>query len=427
MSKNHALWQAVGMLPEGMVQEAMTYPGRKKQNRKRAVLLAVAAVMAVSCLGWAAKEWIFAPGVGLAGTDTLDGKKVYMTTEEIQIGKLELEAVILTEDRENPENNVLTLWAYRYAEDASPVGTGEIHFPESDFTASVNGVPYRRSSGLTGEWGYQYMNFTPAEAPELLDGGCSVFLQYPEGEGEIQLREAEGGSVYQNTLDGGMIVSLLPLTDNLYAGSFVNPAWQKTLERLNPYSAAVGARFATVTENGENGIAHGTASLNGFAVSGGHCIGVMDEYHDQAVASMALETMDVYLSLGTDREEFSFILPEVGETQPCDILLWDDLGFTCRLTAVSRTEEGLEYRLERSAEDGHISGIGAGLEASSGKPHYYQSVVQCNADGTFVEQIAYSLTGAELPAGTEMTLRLIHISFRYESPDGTPLTTFTFD
>jgi len=98
---------------------------------------------------------------------------------------------------------------------------------------------------------------------------------------------------------------------------------------------------------------------------------------------MTLEMVDVYLSMGTDREEFHFTLPEVGETAECDILLWDDWGFACRLTAVTRTADGLEYRLERTVDDMHISGIGAGLEVNSGKPHYDQCVVQCSADGTF--------------------------------------------
>ena len=154
MKKDRILWDAMGMLGEDLLAEADGYGAvQRKKTGTRIAVLAAAALLAVSCIGWAAKTWIFAPGYGLVGIDMLNGKTVYMAADAVQVGMVELEAVILTEDRENPENNILTLWMYRREENAYPVGETDIRLPEIHFKAMVNGVLYDKDSGTWGEWG----------------------------------------------------------------------------------------------------------------------------------------------------------------------------------------------------------------------------------------------------------------------------------
>ncbi|MBQ8640704.1 MAG: hypothetical protein IJ480_00675 [Clostridia bacterium] len=426
MKKDRILWDAMGMLGEDLLAEADGYGAvQRKKTGTRIAVLAAAALLAVSCIGWAAKTWIFAPGYGLVGIDMLNGKTVYMAADAVQVGMVELEAVILTEDRENPENNILTLWMYRREENAYPVGETDIRLPEIHFKAMVNGVLYDKDSGTWGEWGYQYIRLSPAEMPGLLEGECTVQLQYPEGEAELLLLPVDGNDVCRNVLEDGSTMALLPLTENLYAGNFVNPAWQKTLERLDPGYISATVHFTTMTGTGETGWISGGVNLNGYAYAGS--LIAPWEHHGQGIVSMTLDWVEVYLN-PSNQETYVFPMPDEGETHICDILLWEDFGFTCRLTGITRTEEGLEYVLSHDAEDLSITPVKVSLHTTGIGSNVYGESAACDMAGNILNRNSSWGTATELPPpGAEMTIRLYGITFRYTSPDGEPMTTFVFE
>jgi len=82
MKKETMLWDAVAMVGEDLLTEAMEPSGRQtkrqpKRQKKSVWILAAAAVVLVSFAGWAAEEWVFAPGRGLVPTEILTDVQVF--------------------------------------------------------------------------------------------------------------------------------------------------------------------------------------------------------------------------------------------------------------------------------------------------------------------------------------------------------------
>ena len=108
MRNGTLLWDAMGMIGEDLLEEAVK--GEKqmaKRYGKRVWILAAAGILLLSLLGWAAKEWIFAPGFGIIPTYTDMGVTVYATEERVQIGQYTLEGAVFTENEAEPAENSL--------------------------------------------------------------------------------------------------------------------------------------------------------------------------------------------------------------------------------------------------------------------------------------------------------------------------------
>ena len=95
MKKETMLWDAVAMVGEDLLTEAMEPSKRQpkrqterqpKRQKKSVWILAAAAVVLVSFAGWAAKEWVFAPGRGLVPTEILTDVQVFAGGEQTALG-----------------------------------------------------------------------------------------------------------------------------------------------------------------------------------------------------------------------------------------------------------------------------------------------------------------------------------------------------
>ena len=89
MTREEKWWHAIGMLPDDMIEEALAWvpESRPKPNLRKIMLITAVAVVLLSLVGWAAKEWLFVPGFGIVPTYTDMGVNVYTTEERTAVGQ----------------------------------------------------------------------------------------------------------------------------------------------------------------------------------------------------------------------------------------------------------------------------------------------------------------------------------------------------
>jgi len=269
--------------------------------------------------------------------------------------------VIFTEDPENTQNNTLVLYAFRHPKNAIVTDDreGKGFLEGKSFTASVNGTEYRNTRGHYSTEGFYYYTFIPAEdgpTPVPVEGTCTVTISYKESSIDVEpiqitLEKMEGKRAYQQVTGEGTTLTILPLTENLVAGNFSNPAWADAVSRADYVSAR--ADFITNLANGGGpGFLNGPISINGLSDSS-YCMLVRDRDYNAGISSAACSRIDLSLDYngGTLEEAYSFPLMTVGETITVGKAIWEDLGFSCTLESITRTEKGIEFALSYEFHD----------------------------------------------------------------------------
>ena len=453
MKKDTVLWDAVAMVGEDLLTEAMEQPGRKRR-RTSVWVIAAAAVMLVSFAGWAAKEWVFAPGRGLVPTEILTGVQVFTGEEQTALGKITLEGITFAENQTDPMENRLTFWVFRRAEDAMGNGTtdweGKGYLEGNSFTAEVNGVRYRNAGSGYSTSGWGCYTFRPVEnqpAPDPVGETCTVTVAYEEPDMTVEpvtvlLYPAETEEAVQRTITKDASVTLLPLTENLIVGNFYKEEWLPLVQTAG--NTSVHANFATITAAGETGMAAGTLNLCGIQTDY-DCIRAVPANYNDGIASMELYDFQASFSFRDNSlPAYTFPLMEVGETHvpESDVYLLDMGGFTCRLVSVSRDKTGLRYETEYlyTGKDNHVTpayaevrGVSIGMvDYVNGTMHIQNPEawrwIMAEEDGTLT-----CFSGEEdtvLSPGDPVTVYLQHMAFRYGQSCYTegsePVASFTF-
>ncbi len=455
MKKDTVLWDAVAMVGEDLLTEAMEKPERQPKRQKKSVwILAAAAVVLVSFAGWAAKEWVFAPGRGLVPTEILTGVQVFTGEEQTALGKITLEGITFAENRTDPMENRLTFWVFRRAEDAMGDGAtdweGKGYLEGNSFTAEINGVQYRSAGAGYSTSGWGCYTFRPVEnqpAPDPVGETCTVTVAYEEPDMTVEpvtvlLYPAETGEAVQRTITKDTSVTLLPLTENLIVGNFYKEEWLPLVQTAG--NTSVHANFATITDTGETGMAVGTLNLCGIQTDY-DCIRAVPANYNDGIASMELYDFQASFSFRDNSlPAYTFPLMEVGETHvpESDVYLLDMGGFTCRLVSVSRDKTGLRYETEYlyTGKDNHVTptyaevrGVSIGMvDYVNGTMHIQNPEawrwIMAEEDGTLT-----CFSGEEdtvLSPGDPVTVYLQHMAFRYGQSCYTegsePVASFTF-
>ncbi|MBQ4605862.1 MAG: hypothetical protein IJB15_04095 [Clostridia bacterium] len=455
MKKDTVLWDAVAMVGEDLLTEAMEKPERQTKRQKKSVwILAAAAVVLVSFAGWAAKEWVFAPGRGLVPTEILTDVQVFAGGEQTVLGKITLEGITFAENRTDPMENRLTFWVFRRAEDAMGDGAtdweGKGYLEGNSFTAEINGVQYRSAGAGYSTSGWGCYTFRPVEnqpAPDPVGETCTVTVAYEEPDMTVEpvtvlLYPAETGEAVQRTITKDTSVTLLPLTENLIVGNFYKEEWLPLVQTAG--NTSVHANFATITDAGEAGMAAGTLNLCGIQTDY-DCIRAVPVNYNDGIASMELYDFQASFSFRDNSlPAYTFPLMEVGETHvpESDVYLLDMGGFTCRLVSVSRDKTGLRYETEYlyTGKDNHVTpayaevrGVSIGMvDYVNGTMHIQNPEawrwIAAEEDGTLT-----CFSGEEDPVlspGDPVTVYLQHMAFRYGQSCYTegsePVASFTF-
>jgi len=454
--KNTKLWNAAAMVGEDLLAEAENYtPAKRNRPVRRFAALAVAAVMAVSCLGWAAKEWIFAPGVGLADGEILTRVNVYTNENQIALGKIHLEAVTFTEHKTDPAENRLIFWVFRSQENQMGDGTmdteGKGYLEGSSFTAEVNGVPYRSAGSGYSTAGWGCYTFCPAEdqsLPEPVGESCTVTIAYEEPDMpvtpvQVTLTSADTARAEQTMVKGGSALTLLPLSDNLVIGNFDKAEWLPLVE--NARNTSVHAIFRTITEDGGEGTASGSLNLCGIQTDY-DCIRAGNDDYNRGIREMDLYLLNVSMAFHGETGTYTFPLMEIGQTHvpDTDVYLLDMGGFTCRLLSVTRDEKGLHYETEYryNGRDAHVNPTYIELnEYSVGPIDYWNGqmhIVNAEAPRNVIPGENGALTyftGEEtdhvMEPGEEITVWVQNMMFTYgesyHTEGAKPLAEVTFD
>ncbi|MBR4961972.1 MAG: hypothetical protein IKY52_13840 [Clostridia bacterium] len=438
MKKNTVLWEAMGHIGEDLLTEAERYaPVKGKKTVRRFAAAAVAAVMAASCLGWAAREWIFAPGVGLTSGEILTEVNVYTNEKQVSLGKIHLEAVTFTENKTDPVENRLVFWVFRSRENQMGEGTmdteGKGYLEGSSFTASVNGVQYRSAGAGYSTAGWGFYSFRPVEdqpLPEPVGENCTVTIAYEEPDMTVEpvqvlLTPADTARAEQTMVTKNASLTLLPLSDNLVIGNLNNPEWLPLVEAAR--NTDIHAIFKTLTADGTEGTASGSLNLCGIQ-TGYDCIRVAHDNYNAGIRKMDLYELMVSFSFHGEAGTYTFPLMEIGETYvpETDVYLLDMGGFTCRLVSVTRDEKGLQYETEYlyNGRDTHVTPTYAMLEEYSEGPIDYWAGTEHIVDPEAPRNIMTGengalvyFTGEEtdriMQSGEEVTVYLQNMMFTY--------------
>ena len=460
MKKETILWDAVAMVGEDLLTEAMEEQGKRqtgyqaRRQKKSIWILTAAAVVLVSLVGWAAKEWVFAPGMGLVTAELLTDVQVFTGDEQIALGKIMLEGITFTENQNDLMENRLTFWVFRQAEDAMGDGTtdweGKGYLEGNSFTAEVNGVQYRSAGAgySTSGWGcYTFRPLENAPVPAPVGDSCTVRISYEESDMPVEpvtvlLYPAETGKAVQRIITKDTFMTLFPLTENLIVGNFQKEEWLPLVQIAG--NTSVHANFATITDIGEAGMATGTLNLCGIQTDY-DCIRAVPANYNDGIASMQLYDFQASFSFRDNSlPAYTFPLMEVGETHvpESDVYLLDVGGFACRLVSVSRDKTGLRYETEYlyTGKDSHVTPTYAEVRGVSiGEVDYINGTmhiqdpdawrwIMAEEDGTLT--CFSGEEGTVLSPGDPVTVYLQHIAFRYGQSyymEGSePVAAFTF-
>ena len=465
MRNGTLLWDAMGMIGEDLLEEAVK--GEKqmaKRYGKRVWILAAAGILLLSLLGWAAKEWIFAPGFGIIPTYTDMGVTVYATEERVQIGQYTLEGAVFTENEAEPAENSLMFWLYCEDQEAFSV------WPDIWVNGNLYAFRYFRMTQNSNLACYTYAPDTGREMkPEGVgpaqtiaypaageEGGLPVvtvqavtgmppYDTIPVGEPvHIALAEPESGTIEQVWLDAERYVSFLSLTDNVVMANLHDPAVLSCTEGIWDISAR---------GNGTILYADGsTSSVSGYLsmddASPKKVTGMVSERYDVPISSITLDSvsvnMDYMLRKPEDVPAFtcSFPLMEVGETLPMEERMWSGMGVELWLTAVTRTEHGLEgvtelrnlagEMLMASGEAGCMFYAGEGIDrggyVSDEHPLIQRECITENGMLYAGRNLKpggsiYALT---METGDPVVLALREVTITYGKEDGSPLGEIDF-
>ena len=209
------LYELIGDARDEFVTEAACQKGRSI-SVKKIIMIALAAVLCLSCIGWAAREWIFAPGRGIVASDTLGDATVYTFNEKTIIDGVSVEAVSLLYDPDRPENNTLQVWVYR-ADDADTSRDGRIPDSLRAMDVTVEGVPYESGRSRLASVGFSCYSYKPAGEHSSSDVPDSIAITISDT--LLTLRRAGGQDILSYN-EHGTSLSLLRLTNELYIGSF---------------------------------------------------------------------------------------------------------------------------------------------------------------------------------------------------------------
>lgn len=464
MRNGTLLWDAMGMIGEDLLEEAVK--GEKqmaKRYGKRVWILAAAGILLLSLLGWAAKEWIFAPGFGIIPTYTDMGVTVYATEERVQIGQYTLEGAVFTENEAEPAENKLMFWLY--CDDSEQLQ----YYPD----IWVNGEPYAflhfRMTQNSNLCSYTYIKKTvpdydwenggepiPMETIPYSGDGTVVTIQpvkntspfekaEPDAEPvEVSLYTAEGGEIRQIRLTGEKYVSFLPLTDNVVMANLHDPEPLTCAEEA--WDMSVRGEYTIRYADGTESALGGYFSMDD--TDPGRVTGIVSDRYDAPVSSVVLHSvsvnMDCMLRVAEEISPFTYTFPlmATGETLPVEERMWSGMGLELWLTAVTRTEYGLQgtTELRNLTGDPLITGgsgscmfyAGEGIERNgyvSDEHALLQRICVAENWDIYAGRIlkpggaSYALTMEE---GDPVILALQEVTITYAHADGTPLGEIHF-
>lgn len=442
------LWHAVACLPDALVAEALTYsPGSRRILRKLFVVVAVAAALLL--LGCIAHTWLFAPGRGVIPAHMDTGVTVYATEERIRIGDYVLEAAVFTEDRTDPANNRLMFWWYHADQKALEV------WPRIRVNGELYAFIYYRMTANSNLCCYTYTPQIREPVGPMQDGDKDVTLwielmagetpysMFADGEmAQIQLTEAETNRITRIPLGGETYISFLPLTGNVFVGTFHHPSPPTPDAHWNTY---LRGNFTLQYADGTESTLKGMLTMDGVQSNDG---GIVSDRYDCPLERAVLDSMTMTMShtvrVAAEEPEpvYTFPLMAVGETISCDVPVWQQDGLEIRLTSVYRDETGLRYTTEMTgSEDPLLTEADASF---SFKPAYPDSgenpenhwLITCasHPDGTgeIVTDLRHNSDGSVTYAsvmqeGERIHMRLTGVKLTYANPDGTPLGEVGFD
>ncbi len=456
MKNDRHLWDAVSMVGEDLLAEAQTYvPRQKKRPVVRILAAAAAAVMAVSCLGWAAKEWIFAPGVGLVSGEILSEVNVYTCEDQIPLGKIHLEAVTFTENKTDPAENRLIFWVFRSREHEMGGGSmdteGKGYLEGNSFAASVNGVTYRSAGSGYSTAGWGCYSFRPVETqplPAPVGESCTVTIAYEEPDIAVEpvqvvLTPADTAKAEQVMVTKDTSLTMLPLSENLMIGNLHHPEWLPLVETAR--NTSVHAVFKTISSDGMEGTASGSLNLCGIQTDY-DCVRAAHDFYNQGIREMELYQVTVSCAFHDEAGTYRFPLMEIGETHvpETDVYLLDLGGFTCRLLSVTRDESGLQYETEYlyNGKDRNVTPTWISLTQRSIGPIDYLAgtehivnaeaprTICCEKDGSLT-YFTGEVTDHVMQPGEEVTVSVQNMMFSYgqsyHTEDAMPLATVVFE
>ena len=455
MTGEEKYWHAIGMLPEDIIEEALAWmPERHtKPNMRKIMLITAVAVVLLSLVGWAAKEWLFAPGYGIVPTYTDMGVNVYTTEERTAVGQYTLEGIVFTENETDPEENRLMLWLYCQDQEAlqelpdlwvNGEKYGFLFFRRTP-NSNLGCYTYTRKNAPDFDW--ENGEAIPLEPIPVTAEGTVVTIQpmrgnptEPVGEPvEVQLSPAESSEIEQIRLTGEKYVSFLPLTDNVVMGNLHDP--DALLAQNGAWDTAARGEFTIRYEDGTESVLNGFLSMDDAAPR--RVTGVVSDRYDKPISAIAMDsvsvTLDYSMRLSEDVPAFTYAFPlmEAGESLSCGELMWSGAGLELWLTSVYRTETGMGYTTELRNRNGDplitagegfclfYAGEGIVRDGYSTDEHELFQRLCTEIDGELLtgrkatpKGMEYALT---LETGDPVILVLEDVIYTYANPDGTPL------
>ena len=461
MTREEKWWHAIGMLPDDMIEEALAWvpESRPKPNLRKIMLITAVAVVLLSFVGWAAKEWLFVPGFGIVPTYTDMGVNVYTTEERTAVGQYTLEGIVFTENEADPEENRLMLWLYCQDQEALQElpnlwVNGERYgflFFRRNPNSSLGCYTYTRKHAPDFVW--DNGEALPLEPISVTAEGTVVTIQpmkgtppEPVGEPvEVQLSPAESGAIEQIRLTGEKYVSFLPLTDNVVMGNLHDP--DALLVGTGAWDMAARGEFTIRYEDGTESSLMGFLSMDNADPQ--RVTGVLSDRYDRPVSAIAMDSVSVKLDysmrLSEDVPAFTYAFPlmEVGESLSCSERMWSGVGLELWLTSVYRTEIGMGYTTELRnltgdpmITDGNgfclfYAGEGIVRNGYNTDEHELFQRSCTEIDGELHTGRSFSPKGEEyaltLEAGDPVILVLDEVTYTYAHPDGTPLGEIELD
>jgi len=275
MKHHETLWQAIGLLPDEMLEEAASYtPARKKKKAMPLRLLAAAMASVIACCGIAWTAYTFLPPADLTGpagtsaanpivpsgpteseiTPVMGNIMLYTAASMVRLGEAILKTVAFTENLAAPENSSLLV----------VVDTASDSFSPETLSAQVNGIPYIPTNPASGQENTSSYTFTPAENQVIPATGGQCIITLSAGDSasaQVSLTPVKAESISSSNFDVGVTLTLAPVGQNLLFANLQNENWKKDLKKAA--SRSVYGLFQAETKDGELRYACSSVNLNG--------------------------------------------------------------------------------------------------------------------------------------------------------------------
>ena len=322
------LFDLIGDISDDYIAEAV-YKEKRSISMKKIIIISIAAVLCLSCIGWAAKEWIFAPGRGIVASDTLGDTAVYTSEDKMNIQGISIEAVSLLYDPADPESNTLQIWVYR-SEDADTARDGRIPDSLRALEVTVEGIPYENGRSRLASEGFSCYSYKPSGEHSTADAPDSISITISDTPLTLQ---RTGGQDILSYNRHGMSLSLLRLTNELYIGSFFDEelnALPLDLSLMN-----VMAIFEATFADGTTARASGELMWRGEG-SGVEFVSVDTSAYGKEVISVSC--VSITADMPTDDTEYTALsLPESDEPVKAGVDLYTVGDFTAVLDEYSQS------------------------------------------------------------------------------------------